>query len=79
MKYFIYNCFLFVTILLFILFIYYNTIHNAEEKVETVENFTPYMRHIYRPYIRKARIIGEGFYVDQKINITNLFRKFGII
>jgi hypothetical protein len=70
MKYFIYNCFFICIILL--LLIYFNTSPNTEE-------FTPYIRQIYRPYVRHARIFGEGFYVEQKMNITNLFRKFGIM
>lgn len=47
--------------------------------IQVVEPFTPSIRQIYRPYARKARMIGEGFYVHHKMNITNLFRKFGIM
>ena len=44
-----------------------------------VENFTPLISQIYRPYIRNARIICEGFYNKSNSNISNLFRKFGIM
>jgi hypothetical protein len=30
------------------------------------ENFTPKMREMYRPYVRDARIISEGFYEKNK-------------
>ena len=49
--------------------------------VQTVhyEEFTPYLRQIYRPYIRKTRIISESFIDRQKITITNFLRKIGIL
>lgn len=43
------------------------------------ENFTPFIRQTYRPYVRNTRIFTEGFYNQQKNNITNLFRRFGIM
>jgi hypothetical protein len=55
-----------------IVFAYFNSLQN-------VEHFTPKIRALYRPYDRNARIIGEGFYNKQKNNISNLFRKFGIM
>ena len=69
MKYFIYNCFF---IILIIIFAYINSLHN-------VESFTPKIREIYRPIVRNTRIIGEGFYNKTSSNINNLFRKFGIM
>lgn len=45
----------------------------------TEEGFTPYMRKIYRPYIRKARIVTENFYETNTNNVNILFRKFGIV
>ena len=47
--------------------------------MQNVEPFTPSIREIYRPYARKARTIGEGFIDHHKMNISNLFRKFGIM
>ena len=55
-----------------IIFFFFNTI-----KIN--EGFTPSIREIYRPYIRKARIIGEGFYVEHTTKISNLLRKYGIM
>ena len=69
MKHLIYNCFLFLFI---VIFAYINSLH-------TVESFTPKIKEIYRPYVRNARIIGEGFYNKSNSNISNLFRKFGIM
>ena len=33
---------------------------------------------MYRPYLRDARIVSEGFYGDSENNINRLFRKFGL-
>lgn len=69
MKNLIYYFFL---ILIIIFFSYIKTLHNVEE-------FTPKINEMYRPYVRNARIIGEGFYNNSSSNISNLFRKFGIM
>ena len=69
MKNLIYNCFLFLIVLIFA---YINSLH-------TVESFSPKINEIYRPYVRNARIIGEGFYNKSTSDISNLFRKFGIM
>ena len=69
MKNLIYNCFLFLII---VIFAYINSLH-------TVESFTPKLKEMYRPYVRNARVIGEGFYNKSTSNISNLFRKFGIM
>ena len=69
MKHFIYNFFLVVII---VSFAYFNSLHK-------VEHFTPKIREYYRPIVRNTRIIGEGFYNKTTSNISNLFRKFGIM
>jgi hypothetical protein len=69
MKYFLYNSILVIIILLFA---YYNT-------VSSIEPFIPSIKGIYRPIVRNTRVIGEGFYNKTTSNITNLFRKFGIM
>ena len=69
MKHLLYISFL---LLIVLLFSYYNMTH-------TVENFTPKIRELYRPIIRNTRIIGEGFYNNSSSNISNLFRKFGLM
>ena len=77
MKYFIYNCF-FIIIVLF--FAYINTLQELYEKKEKEkEAFTPKIRQLYRPYLRNARIISEGLYNNHSTNISNLFRKVGIM
>ena len=52
MKNLIYNCLL---ILIIVFFSYIKTLHNVEE-------FTNKTTYLYTPYVRNARIIGEGFY-----------------
>ena len=69
MKQFLYACFL---VLIIIVFAYYNSL----PKIET---FTPKIRELYRPIVRQTRIVGEGFYNKTSSNISNLFRKFGIM
>ena len=69
MKYLVYYCFF---ILVIVTFAYFNSLPD-------VEDFTPGIREVYRPYVRNVRILGEGFYIKQKNNISNLFRKFGIM
>ena len=43
------------------------------------EGFTPKIRQIYRPHVRNARILVEGFYNDYKKSITNYLKKYKII
>jgi hypothetical protein len=45
----------------------------------SIEKFTPSMRCVYRPIVRNTRIISEEFYNKTTSNISNLFRKFGIM
>jgi hypothetical protein len=73
MKYFIYNC-IFILIILFFAFI--NTTYEHKQEQEA---FTPKIRELYRPYVRNARIISEGFYEKNTSDLSNLFRKFGIL
>ena len=45
----------------------------------TVENFTPTIRKLYRPYVRKSRIYYQYMYNKNTQFIFNIFRKYGII
>ena len=69
MKHLIYGCFLFLIVVAFA----YVKSH------QYIENFTPEIRKLYRPHVRKARVFSEGFYDKTTTNISNLFRKFGIM
>jgi hypothetical protein len=69
MNYLIYSCFLFLII---VAFAYINSL-------QSIENFTPEIRKLYRPHVRKIRVYSEGFYNKTTTNISNLFRKFGIM
>ena len=70
MKYWIYNCILLIIIIAFA----YNNSCTA-----TTENFTPKMREIYRPIVRNVRLGAEGFYNKHSSNMSNLFRRFGLM
>jgi len=65
-------------IVLFIIYYIYTSYYNIECTCNKKENFTPKIREMYRPYVRHARLVSEGFYGDSKNNINNLFRKFGL-
>lgn len=69
MKY-LYHYILFITIVL--IFAYINS-------MDSKEAFTTYIKQMYRPYVRHARVYSEGFYKKHKNNMENLFRKFGIM
>jgi hypothetical protein len=60
-------------IIIFVLYYIYNYYYNS------TENFTPAIRELYRPYVRNARIMTEGFYNTHSSDMSNLFRKFGIL
>ena len=66
-------------IIIFVLYYIYNHYYNYYNYYNSTENFTPKIRELYRPYVRDARIISEGFYEKNKCDISNLFRKFGIL
>jgi hypothetical protein len=65
-------------IVLFILYYIYTRYYNIECKCNKKENFTPGLRGMYRPYLREARVVSEGFYGDSTNNVDHLFRKFGL-
>lgn len=65
-----------ILIIIFVLYYIYNHYYNY---YNSTENFTPVIRELYRPYVRNARIISEGFYDTHSSNMSNLFRKFGIL
>jgi hypothetical protein len=67
-----------VLIIVFALYYIYTRYYNIKSKCNKKENFTPKIREMYRPYLRHARISSEGFYGNNKNNITHLFRKFGL-
>ena len=72
MKYLIYNC---ILIIIIIIFAYNNSLNSNL----IIENFTPKLKEVYRPIMRNARLEAEGFYNKHSSNMSNLFRRFGII
>ena len=75
MKYLIYNCIL-IVIIIIIAFAYKNSFNNSNM---LIENFTPKLREMYRPIVRNARLGAEGFYNKHSSNMSNLFRRFGLM
>ena len=69
MKFFIYYFFL---IIIMFIFSYINSLEHTEP-------FTPTINSIYRPIVRNTRMLSEGFYDKSTSNISNLFRRFGIL
>ena len=43
------------------------------------EGFTPSVRKLYRPYLRKARIATEGFRDKYALKMTNMMKRAGIV
>lgn len=43
------------------------------------ENFTPFMRKMYRPHLRKARIMSENIYEEYKNNVGVFLKKYNIL
>jgi hypothetical protein len=70
MKYWIYNCILIIIIIAFAL--------NNNDNI-ILENFTPKIREMYRPFVRNARLGAEGIYNKHSSNISNLFRRGGLL
>ena len=54
-------------------------LYNDTNLLNKKESFTPYIREMYRPYLRQVRIIKDNFYNKNKQNIYNFLRKFSIM
>ena len=65
-------------IFIFALYYFYTYYYNNNNNNNKIENFTPKVREMYRPYIRDARIVSEGFYGTHKNNINSIFKKIGL-
>ena len=70
MKYWIYNCILIIIIIAFAL--------NNNDNI-ILENFTPKIREMYRPLVRNARLRSEDVYNKHSSNMSNLFRRVGLL
>ena len=74
-----------ILLLIFIIIIFsmYNTYmsanNNNNNNNNNQENFTPYIRQLYRPYIRNARVNVEGFVEQHSSYLHNLLRKTGML
>ena len=53
--------------------------NNNNNNNNNQENFTPYIRQLYRPYIRNARVNVEGFVEQHSSYLHNLLRKTGML
>jgi hypothetical protein len=70
MKYIYFYYILLLSIIFF--FAYLNSRHVNKE------NFTPYIRQMYRPYVRRARILTESFYDRTNEHVGRVLRKTGL-
>jgi hypothetical protein len=61
--------------IIWIVFLFIVIFYNSSVK----EGFTPGMRKLYRPYVRRARIATESFYDKNTTNANIFFRKLGIL
>ena len=71
-----------IFIIIIVFFAYINSKKEKEKETETEkekESFTPSMRALYRPHLRNVRVITEGLYNKHSSNVSNIFRKFGIL
>ncbi len=67
------NKIIYVLFLLIIIFVFVS-------KNQYQESFVPKnIKQIYRPLERNVRTKYEGFYNKTSTNVSNLFRKFGIL
>jgi hypothetical protein len=73
MNYWIYN---FILIVIIIAFAYNNSLNDSNM---LIESFTPKVREMYRPLVRNARLGAEGLYNKHSSNMSNLFRRFGLM
>ena len=62
-----------ILLLFIVVFLYFY------QKWTIEEGFTPAMRRIYRPYVRRARVTTESFFNDKSTDVSNMFRRFGIM
>lgn len=76
MSNFIYNSLRYILIISFLILI----LNIAVNSQHVEESFVPkIVKENYRPIERNVRRSVEGFYDKSSTNISNLFRKFGII
>ena len=73
MNYWIYN---FILIVIIIAFAYNNSLNDSNM---LIESFAPKVREMYRPLVRNARLGAEGLYNKHSSNMSNLFRRFGLM
>jgi len=72
MNSYVYNCIPFIIIIFIFAFINSSNITDKEP-------FTPKIREFYRPHIRNARNMYTSYYNVTLSNLSNIFRKFGIM
>jgi hypothetical protein len=66
---------LYICLILIITFcLYFNNNNN-----NNYENFTPFMRKMYRPHLRRARLMTDNIYEGYKNNVIILLRKYNIL
>lgn len=72
--------FLLLLIVIYVLFIIYNKKPKRYENNNIInEGFTSGFREMYRPRVRSARLIVEGYFNKAKNNFQVILKKFGIV
>ena len=74
MKFVFYNYILLLAIGLSVLFLFSECNYMCSK-----ESFTPYIREMYRPYIRNTRVMTETIYNKYEQHIHNMLRKIGMM
>ena len=67
-----------IIIIIIILFLLFSSNSYNSFNPSVNEGFTTKLGHIYRPYIRKARILSENFLNNTTGSVSTFFRKIGL-
>ena len=70
-KVFVYKCIFLIAVVI--------SVSYAGLLLKNLEGFTPSVRKVYRPYLRKARIATEGFRDKYALKMTNMMKRAGIV
>jgi hypothetical protein len=64
---------------IYVLFVIYNKKPKKYRNNNVNEGFTSGFREMYRPRVRRARLIVEGYFNKAKNNFQLFLKKFGIV
>ena len=67
-----------IIIIIIILFLFFSSNPYNSFNPSVNEGFTTKLGHIYRPYIRNARLFSEKMYNNTTGSVSTFFRKIGV-